>query len=54
MIGAIIEIVVGWFVTYKVCGIVGAKGILATVIKLIGVIILIAGGVSLVRCFIHF
>ncbi|MBQ0048029.1 MAG: hypothetical protein KBT33_11110 [Prevotellaceae bacterium] len=54
MFGAIIEIVVGWLVTYKVCEIVGAKGFFATVIKLIGIVFLIAGCVSLARCFISF
>ena len=54
MIGAIIEIVIGWFLIEKVSSIVGAYGILSTVIKIIGVIVLIGGLVSLAHCFFSF
>lgn len=54
MIGAIIEIIIGWFLLDKVPSIVGASGLLATVIKIIGVIVLIGGFVSLAHCFFIF
>lgn len=54
MIGAIIEIVIGWFLIDKVPGIVGARGLLATVIKIIGVLALIGGFVSLAHFFFSF
>lgn len=33
---ALLKLAIGWFVTYKVVDIVGAKGKLATIIKIIG------------------
>lgn len=54
MIGAIIEIVIGWFLIDKVPDIVGARGLLATVIKIIGVLVLIGGFVSLAHFFFSF
>lgn len=54
MIGIIIEIEIGWFVLEKMPAIVGAGGLLATVIKIIGVLLLIGGFVSLVRYFVTF
>lgn len=47
MFSAIIEIIVGWFVMDQVPSLVNAKGSLASVIKLVGVIILIGGFVHL-------
>lgn len=49
MISSLIEIAVGYFVTYHVPGMIKAKEALETIIRLIGVIILIGGFVSLVR-----
>ena len=49
MIGSIIEIAIGYFVTYHIPKIVGAKGTSAKVIKIIGIIFLIGGFISLVR-----
>lgn len=54
MIGIIIEIAIGWFVLEKMPAIVGASGLLATVIKIVGVLLLIGGFVSLVRYLITF
>lgn len=48
MTRALLEIVIGYFITYKVPNIVGAKGLLATIIKIIGIILLIGGFISLV------
>lgn len=47
MITAIITILIGWFVLEKVPSIVSARGTLSTIIKLVGVIICIAGFVDL-------
>lgn len=54
MIGSIIEFAIGWFVTYKMCGIVGAKGILATIIKIIGVLLMIGACLSLAHSILKF
>lgn len=54
LIGAIVQLVIGWFVTDKMCNIVGAKGLLATIIKIVGVLILISGFVNLAHCFFSF
>ncbi len=54
MIGILIEIMIGWFVLEKMPAIVGASGLLSTVIKIIGVVVLIGGFVSLIRYFIAF
>lgn len=54
LVGAIVQLVIGWFVTDKMCGIVGAKGLLATIIKIVGVLILISGFVDLAHCFFSF
>lgn len=49
MIGSIIEIVIGWLVTYKAPKMLKAKGTQATIIKLIGWLLIIAGIISFVR-----
>lgn len=54
MVGSIIEIIIGWFLVNKVPSMVDAKGMLATIIKIVGVIFIIGGFVSLVRCVIPF
>lgn len=54
MIGAIIKIVIGWFLIDKVPGIVGAKGLFCTVIKVVGVLVLISGFVGLAHCILYF
>lgn len=53
MITAIIELGVGYFVTYSVPGILGLKGLIATIVKVIGIILLLAGFVSLVQSVGH-
>jgi len=47
MVTAIITILIGWFVYEKVPTLVSATGVLATIIKLVGVVICIAGFVDL-------
>lgn len=49
MVSSLIEIAIGYFVVYHVPGMVKAKGALETIIRLIGVIILIGGFVGLVK-----
>ena len=49
MIGSIIEIVIGWLITYKAPKMLKAKGTQATIIKLVGWLLLIAGLISFVR-----
>jgi len=49
MIGSIIEIILGWLITYKGPKMLKAKGTQATIIKLIGWFLIIAGVVSFVR-----
>ena len=49
MIGSIIEIVIGWLVTYKIPKLLKAKGTQATIIKLVGWLLIIAGLISFVR-----
>lgn len=50
MIGSIIEIAIGYFVTYHVPGMAKIKkGALATIIRLIGILLIIGGFVSLAR-----
>ena len=47
MVTAIITILIGWFVYEKVPTLVSARGTLATIIKLVGIVICIAGFVDL-------
>lgn len=54
MVNALIELAVGWFVTYRVAKIVGAKGKLAIVIKVIGVLLMIAGVISFTHLIFRF
>lgn len=49
MLSSLIEIAVGYFVYNHVPGMVKATGLLETIIRLVGVIILIGGFVSLVK-----
>ena len=49
MIGSIIEIVIGWLITYKAPKMLKAKGTKATIIKLVGWLLIIAGLISFVR-----
>ena len=49
MIGSIIEIVIGWLITYKAPKMRKAKGTQATIIKLVGWLLIIAGLISFVR-----
>ena len=55
MIGSIIEIALGWFVTYKLPSILKVKkGTQGTIIKLIGWLLMIAGVISFVRSVLSF
>ena len=54
MIGSIIELAIGWFITYKVPSILKAKGTQATIIKLIGWLLMIAGVISFARAIFGF
>jgi len=49
MIGSIVEIVLGWLIIYKAPKMLKAKGTQATIIKLVGWFLIIAGVVSFVR-----
>ena len=49
MIGFIIQLALGWFITYKVPRLLKAKGTRATIIKLIGWLVMIAAVISFVR-----
>lgn len=49
MTTAIISLGIGYFVTYKVPSILNLKGTASTVVKIIGIILLILGFVSLVE-----
>ena len=49
MIGSIIEIVIGWLITYKAPKMLKAKGTQATIIKLVDWLLIIAGLISFVR-----
>jgi len=54
MINALLELAIGWFLTYKAVRIVGAKGNLALAIKIIGVLLMIGGLVSFVHSIFRF
>lgn len=55
MISSLIEIAIGYFATYHVPSMLKLKkGVLASIIRLIGVIFIIGGFVGLIRCFISF
>lgn len=54
MIGSIIEVALGWFITFKCPKLLKAKGTQATIIKLIGWLLMIAGVYSFVRTIIGF
>lgn len=47
MVNALLELGIGWFLAYKVVRIIDAKGKFAMIIKIIGVILMIGGVVSL-------
>lgn len=49
MIGSIIEIILGWLITYKGPKMLKTKGTQAIIIKLVGWFLIIAGVVSFVR-----
>lgn len=50
---SIIEIIIGWFVLEKMPSVVDAKGTLATIIKIVGVLILIHGLIAFVVSILH-
>ena len=52
MIGSIIEVVIGWLIIYKAPKMLKAKGTQATIIKLVGWLLIIAGLISFVRAII--
>ena len=54
MVNALLKLGIGWFLTYKVCKIVEAKGNWAIAIKVIGVLLMIGGTVSFVHSISHF
>lgn len=54
MVNALLELGIGWFLTYKVVRIIGAKGSFAMGIKIIGVLLMIGGIVSLVHSIFRF
>lgn len=51
---AFLELVMGWFVIYKVVKIMGTRGKLAIVIKVIGVLLMIADVVSFTHLIFRF
>lgn len=54
MVNALLELGIGWFLTYKVVRIIGAKGNFAMAIKIIGVLLMIGGVVSLAHSILRF
>ena len=54
MVNTLLELGIGWFLTYKVVRIIGAKGNFAMVIKIIGVLLMIGGVVSLAHSMLRF
>ena len=54
MANALLELGIGWFLTYKVVRIIGAKGNYAIIIKIIGVLLMIGGVVSLAHLILRF
>lgn len=55
MISSLIEIAIGYFATYHVPGMLKLKkGVLATIIRLIGVLMIIGGFISFVHCIFNF
>ena len=53
MVNALLELGIGWFLTYKVVSIIGAKGKFAMIIKIIGLLLIIGGVVSLAHSTVH-
>lgn len=51
---AIIALGIGYFVTYKVPEILKLQGTLSTVVKIIGILLLICGFISLAECISEF
>lgn len=54
MVNALLELGIGWFLTYKAVRIIGAKGNLGMVIKIFGVLLMIGGVVSLAHLILRF
>lgn len=54
MTTAIIALGIGYFVTYKVPSILSLKGMTATIVKVIGIILLIMGFISFVESISEF
>ena len=54
MVNALLELGIGWFLTYKVVRIIGVKGSFAMIIKTIGVLLMISGIVSLAHSILRF
>lgn len=48
MAGLIVKLIIGWFLLLKIPNLVGASGILATIIKLVGILMIISGLVDIV------
>lgn len=55
MISSLIEIAIDYFATYHVSGMLKSKkGVLASIVRLNGVIFIIGGFIGLIRCVISF
>lgn len=54
MVNALLELGIGWFLTYKVVRIIGAKGNFALIVKTIGVLLMIGGVVSFAHAILRF
>lgn len=54
MTNALLELGIGWFLTYKAVRIIGAKGKFAIIIKFIGILLMIGGVVSLAHSILRF
>lgn len=54
MVNALLELGIGWFLTYKVVRIIGVKGKLAMGIKIVGILLMIGGVVSLAHSIFRF
>lgn len=54
MVNALLKLGIGWFLTYRVVQIIGAKGNFAMIVKIIGVLLMIGGVVSLAHTMFRF
>lgn len=54
LINALLQFAIGWFVTFKMVKIVGAKKNLATIIKIIGVLLMIGACITITHTVLRF